>query len=44
MTRDEFDAMLREQIRNGEITAEAAESEWDYFVNGTDSYQTIYGW
>ena len=44
MTRDEFDAMLREQIANGEITAEAAESEWDYFVNGTDSYQTIYGW
>lgn len=44
MTRDEFDAMLREQIATGEITAEAAESEWDFFVNGADSYHTIYGW
>ena len=43
MTRDEFDAMLREQIENGEITAEAAESEWDFFANGFDSYETIYG-
>ena len=44
MTRDEFDAMLREQIATGEITAEAAESEWDFFVNGRDSYENIYGW
>ena len=43
MTRDEFDAMIREQIANGEITAEAAESEWDFFVNGADSYETVYG-
>lgn len=44
MTRDEFDAKIREQIANGEITAEAAESEWDFFVNGVDSFQNIYGW
>lgn len=44
MTRDEFDAILLERIANGEITAEAAESEWDFFVNGFDSYETIYGW
>ena len=43
MTKDEFDARLREQIANGEITPEEAESEWDYFVNGCDSYQNIYG-
>ena len=44
MTREEFDEQLREQIRNGEITAEAAESEFDFFANGSDSYQNIYGW
>ena len=43
MTREEFDAKLREQIANGELTPEAAESEWDYFVNGWDSVQNIYG-
>ena len=43
MTRSEFDAMLRDQIAKGEITPEAAESEWDFFVNGTDSIQNIYG-
>ena len=43
MTRDEFDTMLREQIAKGEITPEAAESEWDFFVNGVDSYENIYG-
>lgn len=44
MTRTEFDEYLREQIRNGEMTPEAAESEFDFFVNGGDSYQNIYGW
>ena len=44
MTREEFDAKLREQIAKGEITPMDAESEWDFFVNGTDSYQSIYGW
>ena len=43
MTRDEFDAYLREQIAAGEMTPEAAESEWDFFVNGPDTYQNIYG-
>lgn len=43
MTRSEFDEKLREQIANGELTPEAAESEWDFFVNGEDSYETIYG-
>ena len=43
MTRDEFDAMLREQIANGEITAIEAESEWDFFANGSDSFETVYG-
>lgn len=43
MSREEFDAYLREQIALGEITPEAAESEWDFFVNGSDSYQNIYG-
>ena len=43
MTREEFDAKLRQQIADGEITPEEAESEWDFFVNGTDSYQSING-
>ena len=43
MTREEFDEQLRERIASGEITAIEAESEWDFFVNGTDSYQSIYG-
>ena len=43
MTREEFDAMLREQIANGDITPEDAEVEWDFFVNGPDTYQNIYG-
>lgn len=43
MTREEFEAKLREEIANGDITPEAAESEWDFYVNGMDSYQSIYG-
>ena len=43
MTREEFDAELRAQIASGEITPEEAESEWDFFVNGWDSYQSING-
>lgn len=43
MTREEFDAELRKQIADGEITPEQAESEWDFFVNGYDSVQNIYG-
>ena len=44
MSRDEFDAKLREQIAKGEITPEDAAVEYDYFVNGPDTYQNIYGW
>lgn len=43
MTKQEFDAYLREQIAKGEITPEDAEVEYDYFVNGWDSFQNIYG-
>lgn len=43
MTRDDYDALLKQRIADGEITPEEAESEWDYFVNGWDSYQSIYG-
>ena len=43
MTKEQFDAMLREQIASGEITPEDAESEWDFFVNGYDSWQKYYG-
>ena len=43
MTREEFDAKLREEIAKGEITPEDAESEWDFFVIGPDSYQSIFG-
>lgn len=43
MTREEFEAKLKQQIADGEITSEEAESEWDFFVNGTDSFQKYYG-
>ena len=43
MTKEEFDAILRAKIAEGEITPEEAESEWDYFVNGFPSYQNVYG-
>ena len=44
MTNNEFDQKLREQIAKGEITPEEAAIEYDYFANGADSYQNIYGW
>ena len=44
MTNKEFDEMLREKISKGEITPEEAAIEYDYFANGVDSYQNIYGW
>lgn len=43
MSKEEFDAYLRDQIAKGEITPEDAEVEYDYFVNGWDSFQNIYG-
>lgn len=43
MTREEFDAELRAKIASGEITPEEAESEWDYFVNGYPSRQSVCG-
>ena len=44
MTNKEFDEMLRAKIANGEITPDEAGIEYDFFVNGSDSYQNIYGW
>ena len=44
MTKEEFEEMVREKIAKGEITPDDAESEYDFFVNGMDSYQNIYGW
>lgn len=44
MTKEEFDAKIRERIASDEINAIEAESEWDFFVNGPDSYENIYGW
>ena len=44
MTNKEFDEMLREKITKGEITPEDAQVEYDFFVNGFDSFQNIYGW
>lgn len=46
MTREEkneFEAKLWEEIAADDITSEQAESEWDFYVNGMDSYQSIYG-
>lgn len=43
MTSKEFDEMLREKISKGEITPEDAQVEYDFFVNGSDSFQNIYG-
>lgn len=43
MTKEEFDAKIRERIASGEINAIEAESEWDFFVNGPDTFETIYG-
>lgn len=44
MTKEEFDEKLRDQIQKGEITPADAEVEMDFFLNGRDSYQSIYGW
>ena len=44
MTNKEFDEMLLAKIASGEITPEDAEVEYDFFVNGSDSFQNIYGW
>ena len=44
MTREEFDQKLRDQIAKGEITPMEAESEWDFFVNRTDTRESISGW
>lgn len=44
MTNKEFDEMLQEKISKGEITPEDAQVEYDFFVNGSDSFQNIYGW
>lgn len=41
--REAFDAELRAKIASGEMTPEDAEVEWDFFVNGWDSVQSIYG-
>ena len=43
MTKQEFDTYLRDQIAKGDMTPEDAEVEYDYFVNGWDSIQNIYG-
>lgn len=43
MTKEEFDAELRKQIATGEITPADAEVEMDFFLNGWDSLQSIYG-
>ena len=43
MTKEEFDAKLREQIAKGEITPEDAEVEMDYFLNGWDSRENLCG-
>lgn len=44
MTNKEFDEMLREKITKGEITPEDAQVEYDFFANGSDSFQNIFGW
>lgn len=42
MTKQEFDAYLRDQISKGEMTPEDAEVEYDFFANGWDSVQNLY--
>lgn len=41
--RAAFDAELRARIASGEITAEEAESEWDFHFNGIDSRENLCG-
>lgn len=43
MTKQEFEDYLRDQIAIGEMTPEDAEVEYDFFVNGWDSVQNLYG-
>ena len=43
MTKEEFDAYLREKIASGEITPEDAEVEYDFFANGFDSRENLCG-
>ena len=43
MTNQEFDAYLREQIAKGEITPEDAEVEYDFFANGPDTRENLFG-
>lgn len=44
MTREEIDADIRAQIARGELTPEQAESEWEFAVNGPDTFESVYGW
>lgn len=41
--RAAYDAELCARIASGEITAEEAESEWDFHFNGMDSRQNVCG-
>ena len=41
--RAAFDAELLARIASGEITAEEAESEWDFHFNGFDSRENLCG-
>ena len=43
MTKEQFEAKLRDQIAKGEITPADAEVEYDFFVNGPDSRENIFG-
>lgn len=43
LEREMFDAVLRNKIANGEITAMDAEVEWDTHYNGYDSRESICG-
>ena len=38
MTKEELAAKLDEQVKNGEITPEEAEDEWQNFVNPEPRY------
>ena len=43
MTNTEFYEKLRDQIAKGEITPEDAEVEYDFFANGPDSRENLFG-
>ena len=40
---EEFDAYLRAQIANGDMTPDEADSEWYYHFNGMDSRENTCG-